>query len=343
MFLRNAWYVAAFEHDVTRALLPTKILGELVVLYRSEAGHPVALENACPHRKVPLSMGKLIGDEIECGYHGLTFDSDGRCTRAPNMTRIPLGARVRHYPTACRYGLVWIWMGDVTKANPETICPVHHWNDPGWGRNEGGVLNLNCNYLFATDNLLDPSHVAWVHRSSFGNADCVEVPVQVTVTDTGVVASRWMNDVDVAPFYVPFMKFQGRCDRLQHYEVRFPSHAIIRAVFVPAGTGGEGAALDDRAFLMDSYNFMTPVDEHHTRYFWFQTRNFAPDDAKISDEMTASVRAAFEEDQAILNAVEAGFAGTTTPNIDIATDSGPLRFRRKLQQLIAAESATSSG
>jgi vanillate O-demethylase monooxygenase subunit len=233
-------------------------------------------------------------------------------------------------------------MGNAEEADTQRICPVNHWDDASWGRNDGDVLNLDCNYLFVTDNLLDPSHVAWVHRSSFGNVDAPDGAVNVTVTDTGVTASRWMNDVEVAPFYVPFIRFSGRCDRLQQYEVRFPSHAIIRALFVPAGTGGSGAPLDERAFVMDSYNFMTPVDAHRTRYFWFQMRNFAPGDTAISAQMTSAVRAAFEEDRIVLNAVAAGFAASRTPNIDLAIDSGPLRFRRKLEQLIAAESATAS-
>jgi phenylpropionate dioxygenase-like ring-hydroxylating dioxygenase large terminal subunit len=341
MFLRNAWYAAAFDRSVSRALLPLKILGESVVLYRTERGDGViALENACPHRKVPLSMGRVIGDSIECGYHGLTFAPNGNCVRVPGAGRIPKGARVRRYPTLCRYGLVWIWMGSPEHSDAEKVFPVDHWQDPAWGRNQGDTLDLNCNYLFVTDNLLDPSHVAWVHRSSFGSEECAHEPVQVTASDSGVAVSRWIRNADVAPFYAPFVRFQGRCDRLQHYEVRFPCHAVIRAVLLPAGAVAADPIADERAFVMDSYNFMTPVDAHHTRYFWFQLRNFAPDDSTISEQMVAGVRAAFEEDRRILNAVEAGFAEARTPNIDLAVDSGPLRFRRRLARLIEAESTT---
>lgn len=337
VFLKNAWYVVAWDHEVGRDLRPITVLGERIVLYRTEAGDAVALEDACPHRKLPLSMGRLRGDEVECGYHGLVFDCSGRCTHMPGVEIVPPGARVRGYPLASRYGLVWIWMGDAERADPAQIFPVEHWDDPAWGRNRGGSMTVACNYLYVTDNLLDPTHVAWVHASSFGGAACEAEPVHSVLSAQGVVASRWMRDVEVAPFYASLVRFKGNCDRLQHYEVRFPSHAIIRAVFAPAGTGGIDRPTHPDAMIMDSYNFMTPIDAGHTRYFWFQTRNFGSGDDALSTLMDDAVRAAFAEDKVILEAVHAGFETKWTPHIDLASDRSPLQFRRRLKQMIAAE------
>ena len=128
MFLRNAWYVAAWDHEVTRTLQPVQILGDRIVLYRTNAGAPVALEDACPHRKLPLSMGQIKGDEIECGYHGLVFNSTGQCTRIPGATKIPRVLCVRNYPVVSQYGLVWIWMGEATHAHANPILEIEHWN-----------------------------------------------------------------------------------------------------------------------------------------------------------------------------------------------------------------------
>jgi len=146
-----------------------------------------------------------------------------------------------------------------------------------------------------------------------------------------------MIDAEPAPFYAPFLKFSGKCDRKQHYEVRYPCNAIIKAIFVPAGAGGEGRPYHEDVFLMDSYNFMTPIDEDHTKYFWFQMRNFAPADEDVSRKFAAAVRGAFEEDRVVLNAVQRGMANKRTPNLDLKIDVGPLRFRRRLAQLIADE------
>ena len=339
MFVRNAWYVAAIEREVSRQMLPVTILGERIVLFAKEDGTPVALEDACPHRKLPLSMGRLRGDEVECGYHGLRFDCSGACTRVPGAEKIPHVAQVRSYPLVARYGLVWIWMGDAAAADPARVFQVEHWDDPSWGRTDAESMTVDCNYLYVTDNLLDPSHVAWVHASSFGNAACEETPLKTELRDDGVVVSRWMLDTEVAPFYQQFVKFAGNTDRQQHYEVRFPSHAIIKAIFTPANTGGPQGTHHPDTFLMDSYNFMTPIDDRHTRYFWFQMRNFAPGDADVSQRFAAAVRGAFEEDRVVLNAVQWGMDHKQTPNLDLKIDLGPLRFHRRIEQLIAQEAA----
>lgn len=340
MYLRNSWYVAEIASAVGRGLTPAKVLGEPIVLFRQQDGHIVALENACPHRKLPLSMGRLKGDQIECGYHGLTFDGTGACTRVPGAEKIPHAARVRSYPVVERYGFAWIWMGEAGLADPAAISPIEFWGEPGWAPNSPDSMLFECNYLYITDNLLDPSHVAWVHASSFGGAGTgtAETPIQTTVTDAHVTAWRWMLDTDPAPFYAPLLKFKGRCDRKQHYEMRFPVHMLARAIFTPAGTGGEGRPLHPDVFFMDSYNYLTPIDEKTTRYFWIQMRNVRADDTELSRQMNVAIRKVFEEDRLILNAVQKGMDGMLTPNLDLKIDAAPLRFRRRLQQKIEAES-----
>jgi phenylpropionate dioxygenase-like ring-hydroxylating dioxygenase large terminal subunit len=338
MFLKNAWYVAANDHEIGRQLHATRILGEDVVMYRSLAGKVVALHDACPHRKLPLSMGRLLDDTVECGYHGLTFDCSGSCVRAPGLVHAPQRAVVRSYPIAERYGLVWIWMGDPEKADASAIMQVEHWGDPNWGLNRGDGMTVKCNYLYLTDNLLDPSHVSWVHQSSFGSPDLVGQALKTQVAEGGVTVSRWMRDVEVAPFYAKFVKFKGRCDRKQHYEMRVPAHALIKAIFTPAGTGSDHEPYHPDVFLMDSYNFLTPVDATTTRYFWFQMRNFSPDDDSVSQQFAEDVRHAFQEDRVILEAVQVGMDKSPS-QMHLPLDSGPLKFRQKINAMIAAEQA----
>jgi phenylpropionate dioxygenase-like ring-hydroxylating dioxygenase large terminal subunit len=344
MFLRNAWYVAVWEEEVANALVSVELLDEKIVIFRKIDGSFAALEDSCPHRKIPLSMGRLKGDTVECGYHGLTFDGTGTCVRSPSSNSIPPDAKVKSYPTMSRYGLVWIWMGDPILADPALIVTIDEWGDERWGTSRGKSMTVDCNYLYLVDNLLDPTHVAWVHQSSFGNADCEDVALKVASAPEGVTVSRWIYDTDPAPFYSKFLKFAGRCDRKQHYEVRYPSTAVIKAVFTPAGTGGDDdAPVHDAVFLMDSYNFLTPVNDHQTRYFWFQLRNFAPDDAEVSAEFADGVRTAFEEDRVILNAVQRGMSDKRTPNIDLKVDLGSFRFRRGLSLKIDAEAGNAPG
>ena len=320
------------------------ILCEPVAIYRRPDGSYAALDDACPHRKLPLSMGRVRGDHLECGYHGLTFDCAGTCVKAPTNGSVPQDAGVRSYPVHARYGLVWIWMGDAARADPATIFHVEHWDDPAWGTTIGDDMTIVCNYLYITDNLLDPSHVAWVHPSSFAGAGSDDTPMETTIredgtAEDGITVWRWIFDEPAAPFYAPYLEFEGNCDRKQQYEVRYPSLALIKAFFSPAGTGGEDRPLHPQTFIMDSYNLLTPVDETTTRYFWFQQRNVAPNDADVSRRFAESVRGAFEEDKLILAAVQRGMDTKRTPNITIRSDAGGVRFRRRLGHLIEAEQA----
>jgi vanillate O-demethylase monooxygenase subunit len=134
------------------------------------------------------------------------------------------------------------------------------------------------------------------------------------------------------------VKFQGNCDRLQHYEVRLPSTCINRSIFTPAGYGGEeGSEQVDQAYVMISYNFMTPVDEDNSAYYWFQHYNTDPDNEAVAKQLNQGAIAAFNEDREILEAVHVGMRDQLTPNINLGLDAGAVRFRELMKRSIAAE------
>ena len=343
LYLRNAWYVADWSAEIKRALTPLTILGENIVFFRDENNDPVALEDACCHRKLPLSMGQLIGNRLQCGYHGLEYDASGACVKMPGRSRIPKRARVRSYPVVDRWGLVWIWMGEPEKADDSEILHVDHYNDPDWGINQGPAMDLECNYLYMLDNLLDPSHVTYVHKTSLGNDATAGVPLQTKLRKNAVVVSRWIEDHEIAPFFRPYLKFDGNADRLQYYEVRLPSHAFIKNIIAPAGTGAPQGRLHRDVFLIDSYNLITPVTERRCKYFWFQLRNFEPHCQQTSETLTKEYVGVFEEDLVVLSAVDKGMRAKTTDNIDFGVVVGGLKFRRLLSERIAAENSRPAG
>ncbi len=338
MYLRNCWYVAGWSKDYDQSLKAQTLLGENIVFYRTSEGTPAALEDACPHRKLPLSMGKIENDHIVCGYHGLTFDCSGECIDSPTQRGMtPRRAVVKSYPVVDRYRLLWIWMGDPEKANPDDIFRIENFDDPGWGYTDGGTLPIACNYLWVADNLLDPSHVAWVHVTSFAGGGTDDQPLEMQKTDRGVIVSRWIYDQPPSPYYKDLVKFSGNCDRKQHYEMCFPAIALNKSVYTPAGTGGPDRPAVDKTYVNISYNFLTPVDENNTQYIWFQHRNTDPEDKAVSDKMNAGAVMAFNEDKEVLEAVHKGMADMVTPNIDLGLDLGAKTFRRQLNRLIAEE------
>jgi phenylpropionate dioxygenase-like ring-hydroxylating dioxygenase large terminal subunit len=338
MFLKNSWYVAGWSKDYQKELRAQMLLGERIVFYRRLDGLPVALEDACPHRKLPLSQGLLQENRVVCGYHGLTFDCTGACVEAPTQRgNIPKRAVVKSYPVVDRYRLLWIWMGDPKKANPDDIFEIENFDNPEWGYTDGGVLPIECNYLWVVDNLLDPSHVAWVHVTSFAGSGTDDQPLDLEKTENGVIVSRWIYDQPPSPYYKDLVKFEGNCDRKQHYEMCIPGIALNKSVYTPPGTGGPNKPEVDKTYVNISYNFMTPVDERNTMYIWFQHRNTDPEDKSISEKMNAGARVAFLEDKDILEAVQIGIEDMDTPNIDLGLDAGAKLFRLKLQRLINEE------
>lgn len=343
-YIHNAWYVCARSQDIGRSLHPVTVLGQNIVLYRQTGGAVAALEDACPHRKLPLSQGALEGDRVVCGYHGLTFDPTGACVAAPTQPgSVPGRARVVSYPLRERYGFVWIWPGDAARAAATPLIDIPDYDNPDWGRTTCGALDIDCNFLWITDNLLDPSHVAWVHLTSFAGAGTDNVPLEITEEAGRIIVWRWIKDRPPPPYYAPFLAFDGACDRKQHYECRLPAIAINKSIYTPAGTGGADEGLPETAFVNYSYNFMTPVDADRSLYFWFQHRNQRPDDAEMSDAMFAGATMAFNEDKAVLEAVHAGMKLARTPYINLGLDAAAMRFRRMVERAVAAEKPDTDG
>ncbi len=335
-FIRDCWYVAGRSEDFGQKLTAMKLLGDDVVIFRGRELEPIALEDACPHRKLPLSCGKISGSTVVCGYHGLTFDRTGACVAAPTQEDAPpRRARARSYPVEDRYGFLWIWMGEEEKADRSEVIKIPNFDNPNWAKTPKGSLSMACNYLYIVDNLLDPSHVAWVHVTSFAGAGTDNRPLTIDETEDGVVVSRWIMGETPPPYYQPLLPFGPTCDRKQHYECRLPSTAINMSVYTPAGEGGPDIPVSQNAFINISYNFITPVDDENALYFWFQHRNMFADDDAISAKMYEGAITAFEEDRAILERVQIGMSERKTPYLNLGLDTGAMRFRAKAARMIA--------
>ncbi|HLZ06519.1 MAG TPA: aromatic ring-hydroxylating dioxygenase subunit alpha [Bradyrhizobium sp.] len=334
---RNTWYPLTWSRNVTRKLSRHRVLGMDFVVYRSEAGTPVALDDACPHRLAPLSMGKLKGDAIECGYHGMTFGIDGRCVRIPGQSIIPPNARVPSYPLQEKMGLVWIWPGDPAQADPSLIYDLPQFGDAAWHAAEGDALRIETNYLNLADNLCDPAHVSFVHLSTLGNAASEEIPVEYSFGEDSVLVWRWIKDAPPIPLFAKYGNFSGHVDRWHYYDYRAPCIAVI-----DFGSAATGAIVDpeDRGAGLRIFacHFITPVDDNICIDHWLHVRNFALRDAEVDQRLHADFRIAFNEDKEILERIEE--VAQARPNakcIRLAIDAAPQRMRRIVERMVAGE------
>ena len=199
MFLKNCWYVAAEAREVSRAPLGRVLLGEPVVLYRREDGTPVALEDRCCHRRAPLHKGKLIGDRLQCGYHGFTFDTTGACVAIPGQDRVPASVGVRGYPRGRAPSLCLDLDG---REEPKPIrrrFPISPCNDdPNWAA-VGANLHVEANYLLLVENLIDLSHVAFVHSSTIGSTEDTNAKLKLERGDDFVRVIREAPGISCPP------------------------------------------------------------------------------------------------------------------------------------------------
>jgi phenylpropionate dioxygenase-like ring-hydroxylating dioxygenase large terminal subunit len=341
-FLKNSWYVAAWSSEVQG---PThqKIIGEDVILFRGEHGQIIALGDTCPHRFAPLHLGKVIGDLIQCPYHGLQFNAEGQCAHNPFDPSVkPAAAKVRSFPVIERDRFIWIWMGEPENANADLI-PDFHWlgETDRYTMTRDATMVQDINYELIIDNLLDLSHAQFVHPTTLGN-DTMATAETKTWQDGDTVYSNRMNINGPAP---ALFTASGAVDdgAIVDYwnDMRWDAPG---AYYLEVGVTPTG---EDRAkgAYFGSAHMLTPVDEHRTVYRYILFRTFARDNDAVTEGIEALVKTAFTcEDEPILAAVQARMAGRAFWSLNpvlLKGDKAAVLARRTLERLrtgvVAAE------
>tara|TARA_B100000686_G_scaffold353244_1_gene458102 strand:- start:913 stop:1980 length:1068 start_codon:yes stop_codon:yes gene_type:complete len=351
-FLKNAWYAAAWNHEVTNVPLARKILNEPLVLFRDTSGDVVALEDRCCHRHLPLSKGIVVGDNIQCGYHGLTFDASGTCIKVPGQPLVPPGSHVKSWPVLEKYQYVWVWMGDPQKVDESVLPEWSVMEHPQWAVVKGDPpFYIPCNYELFNDNLLDLSHLAYVHIKNIGTSAVPDFPIVTTKNKNTVRMIRWILNSPPAPLYARFGGFTENIDRWQYAEAMVPSYNTVRVGCIPAGSGAKAGAHPDsysaktshphsQGFEFYNLNAITPETETTTWYFYAHARNFSQEDASMDEQFRTELRAAFQEDVDILAAQQLNInRHIRKPKqwVDINVDGPGIAFRKMLRSAIAAE------
>ena len=341
MFVRNSWYVGAWSDEIAPGgMLARTLLGDDVVFYRLTDGSLAALENRCCHRGLPLSHGCVRGDELQCGYHGLTFDRSGKCVMVPGQKQVPPAAKVRAYQVVEQDHMVWIWMGDDALADPATIVR-HGWHDdPKWAWVKDR-LTVNANYQLITDNLMDLTHVGYVHGKTIGGTPQAhsEAETKTDRSDNGVKVTRLMLNSVPPPAYKAGYDFKDRIDRWLEVELCPPCTVRIHTGAVDANTGFlEGRRDGGIAFW--GWNSQTPETETSTHYFWSGASRVNPGMPDRSQQLLGSLAATFAEDKVVVEAQQISLDKVPERQmVMIASDGGMVHARRIVKTLIDAEQA----
>ena len=202
-FVRNAWYIAAWAEEIDNGLLARTIMNEPIVIYRDAEGNVGALEDRCCHRGAPLTHGSVTDVGLRCGYHGLTFDTKGNCVEIPGQKNIPAQAHVRHFPLVERNQILWIWMGDPALADESLIVDYPYHDDPKKWPHRKAMFQIKSNYMLMIDNLMDLTHLGYVHGKTIGGNPLQHVGADMDShkTEKGAYFIRWMLKHDPPPTY----------------------------------------------------------------------------------------------------------------------------------------------
>jgi len=341
MFLRNCWYVAGWSHDIAaESLVSRTMLGEPIVLYRKADGGVVALEDRCCHRLAPLSRGRIEGDDLRCMYHGLKFAPSGKCIEVPGQDLIPSTAVVRSYPVAEQDCWVWLWMGDPASGDPALIPKALNHGDPDWFM-QTGQLAYEANYELINDNLLDLTHLSYVHEKTLGRNSMSwgESRPKVTPIDRGLRIARWVVN-HPRPNYLGLPP-RSLSDMWASYDYKVPGVFLLATKSYPPGMSancGMSAPTAEPDWVSSTSQAVTPVTEHQTIYYYSSclSRKFATHEH--SRQQMAVIETAFAEDQAIIEAQQRVLDRTQERRMMILSTDGALnQFRRLMAGLIEAE------
>jgi vanillate O-demethylase monooxygenase subunit len=343
MWLRNCWYVIAWDHEIPPAgspeLFTRTVLGEPILVLRTAAGELAAMEDRCCHRLAPLSKGRREGDCVRCGYHGLKFEPTGRCVEAPGIPLIPEKAKVRTYPVALHNHWVFVWMGEPALADRQLLPDNFSCDHPEW-KHKPGYLHYDTPYLLICDNLLDFSHLSYVHERTLGGSTAIAQakPQIERVTGPGmpgIKVTRHVPDVPAPPYYRKMRRFDGAVDRWFVYEFLLPGTLLMHSGGRPVTDAPDDLS---NAVRLHSCQTLTPETETTTHYFFQQSHPVGQGDDSLTEGIYDSLVTAFNEDRDMITAQHRNILrNPQAPMLPLAMDGALVQFRRLLQQQVEAE------
>ena len=299
----NQWYVAAWSSDVTREPSERWILGEPVAFYRKEDGTPVALHGRCPHRSFPLGKSRVVGDDIQCGYHGIRFAPDGRGTLIPSQLTVPRACRVRSYPVVERWQWIWIWAGDPRLAD-ESLIPDHFemgMTDPQNQCVPGCYHLVPGRFMLLHDNLLDLTHIEFLHAKSFGAGTTSNEQPHHSEGPNWLASRHEQFDIETPPFLSHAVNYQGRVDRSFGLKLVLPClHFGSDDIYGRDAAGTRGELLGS----LKIFHAVTPATKTSCHYFFAVGHGWSHLGKEFLDGLCAAILPGIAEDVFAVSEIE---------------------------------------
>jgi vanillate O-demethylase monooxygenase subunit len=338
-YVRDAWYVAGWTQELPRETpFAITILGERIVIWRTAMGL-YALEDRCVHRLAPLSLGRCEGERLRCMYHGMLFEPDGKVVEIPGQELIPPQARVKRYPVVDRHSWIWIWMGDQDKADERLIPPAVGLDHPDYVLGHG-QLDYAAEASLINDNLLDFSHLSYVHAASFGaGPEFAETQARVTPLERGIRYERWVEN----SLGSSSRKSEVPMDSFMTYDFLIPGILLMTGGVFPLGTAracefGQPDLSQAVSGVTFTSQAVTPLSDKNSRYFFSWGPHRSQGDAAVRDALMGIAAKAFVEDKVMIEAQQRVIDDTPNPKVmPTAHDRGVTLFNRLVDKMARAE------
>ena len=335
-YLRNAWWQAAWSEELADGKLARTIMDEPIVIFRDKDGNIGAIEDRCCHRGAPLSHGTITDKGLECLYHGLTFNTAGKCVDIPGQDSIPPAACVRNYPVVERQQFIWIWMGDPARADEAKILDWPFHDMPDKYPHRKAMMPLASNYMMMIDNLMDLTHLGYVHRKTIGGdpKTHVEAKMDTSRTDTGVKYIRWMENANPPPTYVKGAGFKGKVDRWQEFEYVLPGSVLQWSGALDIGKDARDNR-EQEGFHLRLFHGITPATATTSYYFWSAANGYRQDDPQATEDMYNEIYPTFVEDVEIMEVQQQRInLDPDRPLLGIKADIALVQARRALKEAL---------
>jgi vanillate O-demethylase monooxygenase subunit len=316
-YVRNTWYVAGWAQDfTTERPVGATVLGEPIVIWRNADNVLTALEDRCVHRLAPLSLGRCEGAKLRCMYHGLLYERSGAVAEIPGQDLIPPQAKVRAYPVCEKHSWVWVWMGDLAACDEALIPPAVGYDNPNYILGHG-QMDYAAEARLINDNLLDFSHLSYVHINSFGaNEEWARQRPRITPLANGVRVERWLDD----PSGTARLSYSEPGERYSRYDFLLPGVLLMTGGVFPIGTRASlGDAPPDLELALGAVTFtsqaVTPLTAKTSRYFFSWGPHRKHGDAALRDTLMGLAFKAFAEDRTMIEAQQRIIDMTPAPRV----------------------------
>lgn len=325
MFI-NFWYPVALSDQISNDTpLRVQILCLDFVAFRDSQGNPHVLSDTCIHRGGALGAGKVVGDCVQCPYHGWQYDGAGQCTKIPTMgadDKLPARAKVDSYPVQEKYGIVFAFLGDLPEDERPPIWDLDEYDAPDWRANKLVVFEVDYYYERSVENALDPAHNEFVHPKQGAPGmllDFRKTPIEMDPI------GEWGSG-----FMIPFTQLDPEGGLLAQANQK--NDAVVKA---GSGYFGPNAVVTWLHFTAENkfhqYFFEAPIDENRTRIFFLNMRHFMMDPKHDQQIVDINMEIAQEDIDVMVKLNPVRTPKTTIKELLVPADEPIVQFRKSLQ------------